>query len=62
MRLHSRGIFGLRQDLQQFIVGQEVESWEGRPLGLQVFAETFLDLVQELVTFLEVLMETRIGT
>ena len=46
VRLNSSGIFGLRENLQQLVIREEVESWEGNPLGLQIFTETFLHLLQ----------------
>ena len=46
VRLNSSGIFGLGENLQQLIIREEVESWEGNPLGLQIFTETFLHLLQ----------------
>ena len=36
MGLHSLRVLGLAQDLQQIVVGQEVESWEDLSLGFQV--------------------------
>ena len=73
MRLHSKRVFCLRQDLQKFIIGQKKETdirGAGRgllcctqsevdlprkiqPLLLQVVVETFLDLLQQLVGFLQ---------
>ena len=54
MRLHCSRIFGLGQNLQEFIIREEVESWEGHSLGLKVLTETFLHLLQELVALPEV--------
>ena len=54
MGLYGCGIFGLGENLQQFIVRQEVESWEGISLGFQVLRETFLYLLQQFVTLAEV--------
>jgi hypothetical protein len=39
----------LAQDLEQVIVGKEVEAREGLPLGLEVLVERLLDLVERLV-------------
>ena len=39
-------ILGLAQDLQEVIVGQEVEPWEDLTLGLQVHVQRLLDLLQ----------------
>ena len=57
MGLYCCGIFGLREDLQQFVVGQEVESWEGVTFCLQVLAEALLYLFQQLVTLLQVVQQ-----
>ena len=54
MWLHRCGILSLRQNLQQLIVRQEVESWEGVSLGLQVLAEALLHLLQEFVALTQV--------
>ena len=42
--LHCGGVLGLREDLQEFIVREEVEAREGTPLGLQVLTQPLLDL------------------
>ena len=44
--LNSLWVLGLSQDLQEVVVGQEVESREDLPLGLQVHVQRFLDLLQ----------------
>lgn len=49
MRLYGSRVFGLRQNLQQLIIRQEVESWEGISLGLQILAESLLHLLQQFV-------------
>ena len=36
---HSLRVLGLAQNLQQVIVGQEVEPWEELPLGLQIHVQ-----------------------
>ena len=61
MRLHRGGILSLRQNLQQLIVRQEVESWEGVSLGLQVLAEAFLHLLQEFVALTQVVQQPVVG-
>lgn len=33
---------GLRQDLQQLVIGQEVEAREGQALGLQIVVQALL--------------------
>ena len=60
MWLYSRGIFGLWENLQQFIIRQEVESWEGITLCLQVLAEALLYLLQKFVTLFQVVKKTAI--
>lgn len=62
MRLHSRGVLSLREDLKKLVVREEVESGEGHPLGFQVIAQSFLDLLQQFVTFSEVLQQTIVST
>ncbi len=62
MWLYSCWIFGLRQDLKKFIIRQEVETWEGCSLGLQVFTQSLLDLIQKFVAFLQVLKKSGIRT
>ena len=47
--LDAEGVLGLGQDLEQLVVGQEVEAREGETLGLQVVIEALLDLVEQLV-------------
>lgn len=44
VRLDGSGIPSLRQDLQQLVVRQEVESREGVAFCLQVFTKPFLNL------------------
>ena len=53
MRLHSTGLLRLRQNLQELIVGKEVESREGHTFGLQVVLQVLLDLIQVCVMVLE---------
>eukprot|EP00962_Isochrysis_galbana_P031292 scaffold10193_cov107-Isochrysis_galbana.AAC.2 len=49
MGLHAEWVFGLRQDLEQLVVGEEKEAGERQPLGLQVVVEPFLDELQFLI-------------
>ena len=49
MRLDRPRVFGLRQDLQQLLVGEEVESRERLPLSLQVVRQPLLHLLERLV-------------
>ena len=46
MRLNSSRIFGLRQNLQQFIIWQKVESWKGCSFRFQVFTKSLLYLLK----------------
>ena len=61
VRLHSGRVAGLGQDFQQLVVREEVEPGEGRPLGLQVFAQAFLHLLQQLVALPEVPQQAAVG-
>lgn len=45
-RLDTQRILCFTQNLQQLIIGQEEEAWEGQPLGLQVIIQPLLDLQQ----------------
>jgi len=47
--LNSSRVLRLRQDLEQLIVGQEVEARKSITLGFQVVAETLLHQFQQLV-------------
>ena len=58
MRSHILNFFSLRQDFEQLIVRQEIESGEDRSLGLQILSETSLDEVKVPVSLLELLEET----
>ena len=62
MRLHGSWVFSLRENLKKFIVGEEVESWKGHPLGLEVVAESLLYLVQQLIALPQVLKKTVVRT
>ena len=42
--LHTQWVLGLAQNLQELVIGQEVEAREGQPLGLQVVIQSLLDL------------------
>ena len=42
--LHCSGVLGLREDLQELIVREEVEARKSTPLGLQVLTQPLLDL------------------
>lgn len=46
MRLHGSGIFGLRENLQEFVIGEKVEAGKSHSLSLQVLAESFLYLIE----------------
>ena len=58
--LDGRRVLGLRQDLEKFVVGEEVEARERVTLRLQVLAQAFLHEVQQLVTLAEVAEQARI--
>ena len=49
MRLHASRIFRLRQNLQQFVVGQEEESREIKSLLLQISVQAFVDQLEQIV-------------
>lgn len=51
------GVAGLAQDLQEVVVGKEVETGEDVALGLQVHIEGLLDLFQGTVHFHQLLQE-----
>ena len=57
MWLHGQGVPGLGEDLQQLVVGEEVEAREDETLGLQVVLQTLLDLLQQRVVVLERLQQ-----
>lgn len=42
--LHPQGVLGFAQDLQQLVIGEEVEAGESQPLCFQVIIQTLLDL------------------
>ena len=58
MRLNSLRVASLGEDLQELIVGEEVEAREEQPLGLQVVLQTLLNLVQQSIVLLELLQQT----
>ena len=62
MRLYSRRVFSLRQNLKQLIIRQEVESWEGVTLRLQILTKSFLYLLEQLVTFSQIVEQSSIRT
>ena len=51
--LHSLRIACLRQNFQEFLVGEEVEPWERHPLRFQVVLQALLNLVKNLVVTLK---------
>ena len=57
MRLHSGRILRLWENLEQLVVRQEVESWEGVPLGLEVLGQALLYLLQQFVALLQVVQQ-----
>ena len=62
MRLDSRRVFSLRQNLKQLIIRQEIESWEGVTLCLQILTKSFLYLLEQLVTFSKIVEQSSIRT
>eukprot|EP00965_Chrysotila_dentata_P002959 95741-Pleurochrysis_carterae.AAC.5 len=52
MRLHAQRVLGLRQDLQQLVVGEEEEAREGETLRLEVVVEPLLDQFEQPVGLL----------
>lgn len=58
VRLHCERFFGLRQDLEQICVGEEVETCEFLSFFLKVTAKFFLDGLQVLIGFLQSLEES----
>eukprot|EP00968_Pinguiococcus_pyrenoidosus_P027390 scaffold7375_cov268-Pinguiococcus_pyrenoidosus.AAC.40 len=61
VRLHRARLLGLRQDLQQLVVGQEEEAREVQTLDLQVVAQALLDQLQLLVGRLELAEQALVG-
>ena len=57
MWLDCFGVLGLAEDLQEVIVGQEVEAWEDLALGFQVHIQGFLDLFKTVVHVVQLLQE-----
>ena len=45
VRLDSLGLLGFGQDFKQLLIGEEVEAWEERSLGLKVGIQALLDHV-----------------
>ena len=55
VRLYSSWVLGLRENLKQLIIREEIETREGHSLSLQVLTESLLYLVQQLVALSKVL-------
>ncbi len=53
MGLHSSGVFGLRQDLQQLIIREEIETRECSSLSFEIVVEASLNPIQSILTVLE---------
>ena len=62
MGLDSLRVPGLREYLQELVVGEEVEPREEESLLLEVILQTFLDLLQETVVVLEGVQQTCVLT
>eukprot|EP00964_Phaeocystis_antarctica_P055483 scaffold32640_cov63-Phaeocystis_antarctica.AAC.1 len=58
VRLHAQRVLGLREDLQQLVVGEEEEPREREPLLLEVVVEPLLDELEQPVGLLEGLEQT----
>ena len=58
MWLDSFWVLGLAENLEEIVVGQEVESREDLAFGLQVHVEGFLDLFQLVVHVIQLLQKT----
>lgn len=61
VRLHCQRLLGLRENLKQVGVGEEVESGEFLPLFLEVRPQLFLDGLQVLVGLLQSFEESILG-
>mmetsp|Transcript_1967 Transcript_1967/g.4470 ORF Transcript_1967/g.4470 Transcript_1967/m.4470 type:complete len:317 (-) Transcript_1967:3047-3997(-) len=61
VRLYRLHVARLGQDLEQLVVGEEVEAGERHPLKLQVLLERLLDLIEGLVPLLEVIRKPGLG-
>ncbi len=59
MWLDARGVFGLGENLQHLIIGEEEESREKESLLFKVGVEAFQDLLQEFIGALEFLKHAR---
>ena len=46
MNLYLHRVLGLAEDLEQVVVGDEVEAWEDLSLGLEVHVERLLNVFQ----------------
>jgi hypothetical protein len=57
MRTHVADLFGLREDLKQLVVREEIESSKYRTLLLKVISKPFLDDFKVFVGLLELLLE-----
>jgi hypothetical protein len=53
MGLHSSGVFGLRQDLQELIIREEIETRECSSLSFEIIVEASLNPIQSILAVLE---------
>lgn len=58
MWLYGSGLFRLREDLQQLIVTEEVESSESFSLAFQVVVQFLLDHIEVLIALLQFFQQT----
>ena len=54
MRLHTKWVLGLAQNLKKLVVGQEEEAREEQTLHFQVSVQAFLNFLQKHVGMLEI--------
>jgi len=58
MRLDCRGFLGLRQDLEEFIVGEEIKSRELFSFFFQIIVQFLLDDFEGFVSFFKLIEKT----
>jgi hypothetical protein len=58
VRSYISDFLGLRQDFEQFIIGQEIETGKDRSLSLKVIFQTILNKIKILIGFNELFFET----
>ena len=53
MRLDSGRVFGFRKNFEQFVIGEEVKSWESCSFDFKIIIQTFLDTIEGVLAFFE---------